>query len=113
MPVQVLSPLAVDPPHHGRGTGSALVRLGLRTLGERGVPVVFLEGDPSFYGRLGFVPGGAHGFRKPSLRSPDAAFQAVLMPDHEAWMTGTMVCSATFWEHDAIGLREPPADGDA
>jgi len=49
------------------------------------------------------------GFRKPSLRIPDAAFQALPMPAYEPWMTGTLVYSHVFWEHDAVGLREAAA----
>jgi len=54
-------------------------------------------------------PGGDHGFRKPSLRIPDAAFQVLKLPAYEPWMTGTFVYSPTFWEHDCVGLRDPAA----
>jgi putative acetyltransferase len=62
--VQTLSPLGVAPRWQGRGIGSALVRDGLRRLDERGVPLVFVEGDPAFYSRLGFGPGKGLGFRR-------------------------------------------------
>ncbi|MFJ9822363.1 GNAT family N-acetyltransferase [Streptomyces sp. NPDC101151] len=107
--VQVLSPLAVMPELHKRGIGSALVRHGLEMLAERGVPLVFLEGDPGYYPRFGFSPGGALGFRKPSLRIPDAAFQVIRLPECEPWMTGTLVYAEPFWRHDAVGLRDPDA----
>jgi putative acetyltransferase len=107
--VQVLSPLAVAPEHQGTGVGSELVRSGLSTMAERGVPIVFLEGDPGYYARFGFIPGAERGFRKPSLRIPYAAFQAVLLAAYEPWMTGTLVYSEPFWQHDAVGLRRPIA----
>jgi putative acetyltransferase len=107
--VQVLSPLAVLPAYQGLGIGSALIRAGLKTLAERSVPLVFVEGDPDYYSRCGFTPGGEQGFRKPSLRIPDAAFQAVRLPSHEPWMNGTLVYSEQFWQHDAVALRDPTA----
>jgi putative acetyltransferase len=107
--VQVLSPLGVLPEFHRRGIGSALVRQGLAMLAERAVPLVFLEGDPNYYSRFGFAPGGELGFRKPSLRIPDRAFQAVRLPEYEPWMTGTLVYAEPFWRHDAVGLRADPA----
>jgi putative acetyltransferase len=107
--VQVLSPLAVMPGHQKRGIGSALVRQGLTALAERAVPLVFLEGDPAYYSRFGFAPGGDQGFRKPSLRIPDGAFQAIKLPEYEPWMTGTLVYAEPFWRHDSVGRRDPSA----
>jgi putative acetyltransferase len=104
--VHVLSPLGVLPQYRRRGIGAALIGEGVRTLAERGVPAVFLEGDPAYYRRHGFVPAGDLGFRRPSLRIPDAAFQVRLLPAYEAWMTGTLVYRREFWDHDAVGLRE-------
>ena len=105
--VAVLGPVAVWPGRQRQGIGSALIRRGLDQLAERSLPVVFLEGPPGYYARFGFRAGGELGFRKPSLRIPDDAFQALLMPSYEPWMTGTLVHSHVFWEHDAVGLREP------
>ena len=107
--VQVLSPLGVMPEHHRRGIGSALVRYGLTALADWAVPLVFLEGDPGYYSRFGFAPGGDQGFRKPSLRIPDGAFQAIKLPDYKPWMTGTLVYAEPFWRYDAVGLRDPSA----
>jgi len=105
--VHVLSPLGVMPGQQKRGIGSALVRKGLRVLAQRAVPLVFLEGDPGYYSRFGFAPGGDLGFRKPSLRIPDSAFQVIRLPEYEAWMTGTLVYAEPFWRHDLVGLRGP------
>jgi putative acetyltransferase len=107
--VHVLSPLAVTPECQKRGIGSALVRKGLNTLARRAVPLVFLEGDPGYYSRFGFAPGCDLGFRKPSLRIPDGAFQAIRLPEYEPWMTGTLVYAEPFWRHDSVGLRDPSA----
>ena len=85
------------------------MRRGLEILAERAVPLVFLEGDPGYYSRFGFAPGGGQGFRKPSLRILDAAFQAVRLPGYEPWMTGTLVYAEPFWRYDVVGLRDPGA----
>jgi putative acetyltransferase len=109
--VSVLSPLGVLPQRHRQGIGTALVRAGLGILAGRGVPVVFLEGDPGYYGRLGFASASRQGFRTPSLRIPDAGFQAIRLTA-EPWMTGTLVYPDTFWRHDAVGLRPPGPESD-
>jgi putative acetyltransferase len=105
--VPVLSPLAVAPRFQRQGVGAMLVREGLRAVELQGAPVVFLEGSPTYYHRFGFTPGSELGFRKPSLRIPDAAFQALRLGAFEPWMAGTLVYSEVFWRHDAVGLREP------
>jgi putative acetyltransferase len=107
--VQVLSPVAVLPIRQKHGVGSAMIRRGLEILAERAVPVVFVEGPPQYYARFGFEAGAGQSFRKPSLRIPDAAFQALRLPSYEPWMTGTLVYSDTFWRHDAVGLRDANA----
>jgi putative acetyltransferase len=105
--IQVLSPLAVAPVHQRQGVGSALVRRGIVVMAERGVPAVFLEGDPAYYRRFGFAPARSRGFRKPSLRIPDEAFQVITLGSYEPWMTGTLGYSEPFWRNDAVGLRDP------
>lgn len=104
--VQVLSPVGVVPDWQKRGIGSALIRRGLEMLIEGAVPVVFVEGPPDYYSRFGFDQATGLSFRKPSLRIPDAAFQALRLPSYKPWMTGTLVYSDTFWRHDAVGLRD-------
>jgi putative acetyltransferase len=109
--VRTLSPLGVLPAYQRKGFGTALIRHGLALLEERRVPLVFVEGDPGYYRRAGFEPAGAYGFRRPSLRIPEAAFQVRRLTAYESWMTGTLVYPAPFWEHDAVGLRDGPLRG--
>src|SRR5262249_15540366 len=103
--VQGLSPVCVLPERQGQGIGSMAVRRGLELLAAGSTPVVFLEGSPDYYGRFGFRPGRELGFRRPSLRIPEAGFQAVLLPAYEPWMTGTLVYSEPFWRNDLVGVR--------
>lgn len=104
--VLTLSPLAVLPAHQGRGTGGRLIAHALAAADAAGVPLVFLEGPPGYYGRRGFERADGHGFRRPSLRIPAAAFQVARLSAHRPWMTGTFVYPDVFWALDCVGLRD-------
>jgi putative acetyltransferase len=103
--VYVLSPLGVLPEYQRQGVGTALIEVALAAARGGGVPLVFLEGDPAYYGRRGFERADAHGFRAPSLRIPPPGFQVARLPGYEPWMTGTLVYHDAFWAHDCVGLR--------
>jgi putative acetyltransferase len=57
-----LAPVAVTPEWQRRGIGAALVEAGLQAARERGVPIVFVLGEPDYYGRFGFKAERAAGF---------------------------------------------------
>lgn len=59
---QILAPLAVAAEFQGRGIGAALVRAGLNRLSAAAVDLVFVLGDPGYYGRFGFQPASALGY---------------------------------------------------
>lgn len=73
----LLAPLAVLPAAQGGGIGSRLVEEGLERLGRRGIALVFVLGDPHYYGRFGFKPAAPQGFAAPQPL-PEAY--------REAWM---------------------------
>ena len=104
--VLVLGPLAVHPERQRAGVGSLLVKDTLRLLEHRPEPLVFLEGGPDFYGRLGFVAGSELGFSAPSVRIPAPAFQVATLPGYDqTWMSGALVYPDVWWRQDAVGLR--------
>jgi len=103
--VLVLSPVGVRPDLHHRGIGTQLITESLGIVEERPEPAVFLEGNPVYYERFGFVAAGQLGFRKPSLRIPDAAFQIRPSKDFAADLSGTLVYQDAFWSTDSVGLR--------
>ncbi|HYO40377.1 MAG TPA: N-acetyltransferase [Nocardioidaceae bacterium] len=104
--VLVLSPLSVRPDRQGAGVGTRLVIESLRRLRTRAEPLVFLEGDPGYYSRLGFVPGSSLRLTAPSARIPEGAFQVMPLPGFEPrWMHGALVYPDVWWRHDAVGLR--------
>jgi putative acetyltransferase len=104
--VYVLSPLGVAPEYQRHGIGTRLIEHAIAAADASGVPLLFLEGSPVFYGKRGFERADAIGFRSPSLRIPGPAFQVVRLSGYEPWMTGTLVYSETFWALDCVGLRE-------
>jgi putative acetyltransferase len=91
-----LSPLGVLPEHQQRGHGSALVRASLAAARARGEPLVLVEGNPSYYGRFGFVRADELGLLPPPEALYDWAFQvAVLEPEAEV-PQGRVVYSEPF-----------------
>lgn len=103
--VATLSPLAVAKPYRYRGVGGWLIASALAAADEASVPLVFLEGSPGYYAAHGFEPAVALGFRPPSLRIPEPAFQVARLSAYEPWMTGSFIYSETFWSLDCVGLR--------
>lgn len=105
--VLVLSPLSVRPERQGEGIGTALVAAAIDAAQELAAPALFLEGSPSYYGRRGFSRASESGFEAPSRRTPEPAFQVVLLPGHADWMVGRLVYRDVWWEYDSAGLRDP------
>jgi putative acetyltransferase len=56
-PSYILAPLAVAPKMQGMGVGRQLIESGLIVLRKRGAELVFVLGDPRYYGRFGFRTG--------------------------------------------------------
>ena len=106
--VWVLSPLSVVPDRQRAGIGSALVTAAIETARGSGTTALFLEGSPFYYGSRGFERADRRGFLPAALeRTPRAAFQMVAFEALEPWMTGQLVYPSTWWEHGAVGLRDP------
>lgn len=50
----ILAPLGVKSEYQKRGIGSKLIESGIEKLLKKGVNVLFVYGDPKFYGKFGF-----------------------------------------------------------
>ena len=61
----ILAPLGVKPDHQKRGIGAKLIDTGIRQLARTGVHVLFVYGDPGYYGRFGFTPDAAEPYAPP------------------------------------------------
>lgn len=103
--VLILSPLGVAPAYQRRGVGRALCAAAVEQASSLGVPVVFLEGDPAYYARLGWERASEYGITSPSVRIPDPGCQVRVLPSWQPWMTGALVYNDTFWSFDCVGLR--------
>jgi len=80
-PALLLGPLAVKPPHKGRGAGKELVRIALEAAREAGHRVVLLVGDEPYYGPLGFVRLKRDAITLPAPVDPDRVLVAGLTDD--------------------------------
>ena len=107
--VWVLSPLSVVPERQGNGIGTRLLAAAVDEARAGGTPVLFLEGDPGYYGARGFERASEHGFAAPSSRTPEPAFQVVRFSGYQDWMTGQVIYRDVWWRHDCAGLRDPDA----
>lgn len=50
----ILAPLGVKPDYQNRRIGSQLIESGMQRLSTMGVNILFVYGDPKYYGRFGF-----------------------------------------------------------
>lgn len=60
-----LAPLAVRPAHQRTGAGSALIEAGIVAAREAGAQMIFVLGNPDYYGRFGFDAAEAAAFASP------------------------------------------------
>jgi putative acetyltransferase len=72
IPVLALAPIAVLPPHQGRGIGSALMREAMDRADALDEPCTVVLGSPPFYERFGFVPAVDLGITGPYDAAGDA-----------------------------------------
>jgi len=90
----ILAPLAVMPDAQGKAVGSRLVEAGLERLDKNGVALVFVLGDPRYYGRFGFVPAGPQDLLAPyalPLEHADA-WRVRALGGGQISLKGTVIC---------------------
>lgn len=68
---RILAPLAVHPDFQKQGLGGTLIVEGLARLKAAGTQLVFVLGDPDYYGRFGFRPAGDYGLVAPYEIPPE------------------------------------------
>lgn len=70
----ILAPLAVAPAAQRSGVGRSLIEKGCELLAASGVSMLFVLGDPRYYGKHGFTPALPHGLRAPYTIEPEGAW---------------------------------------
>jgi len=75
----ILAPLAVKPDFQGRGIGSQLIEDARKKLAQLGVHVLFVYGDPAFYGRFGFHADVADSYIPPHTLQYPFGWQACVV----------------------------------
>jgi putative acetyltransferase len=77
----ILAPLAIKPEFQKQKIGSRLIEYGLQQLSDEGVCLLFVYGDPDYYGRFGFNTDIAAGFTPPYTLEYPFGWQAVAIND--------------------------------
>ena len=61
----ILAPLGVKPDYQKRRIGSKLIEIGMQQLSTMGVDILFVYGDPKYYGKFGFSADTAERYTPP------------------------------------------------
>lgn len=77
----ILAPLAVHPSYQKHGFGAGLIKYGMRLLSDLGVNIVFVYGDPAYYGRFGFDAEVASDYMPPYPLQYPFGWQAITAQD--------------------------------
>ena len=95
--VPIMAPVAVHPDHQRQGIGKYLVRAGLAGADAMGEPLVVLQGDPGYYGMLGFEPSAPHGIHQglPDW-APQEAAQVCLLSAYDPSIRGNLILPEAF-----------------
>ena len=75
----ILAPLGVKPEYQKRQIGSKLIESGMERLSKTGVHVLFVYGDPKYYGKFGFNADPASGYSPPYELQYPFGWQAIIL----------------------------------
>lgn len=91
----ILAPLAVMPEYQKQRIGSRLIESGIQTLSKQGVNVLFVYGDPEYYGKFGFKTGDAENFILQHELQYPSGWQAMILNEFsKAGLSRYIVCVA-------------------
>jgi putative acetyltransferase len=99
----ILAPLAVKPGFQKHGIGSKLVKSGIQQLSRMGVNILFVYGDPEYYGRFGFSAAVAEGFIPPYALQYFFGWQGIVLNEYSSAESAAKIacvaslCDAALW----------------
>jgi putative acetyltransferase len=83
-----VAPVCVVAAHQGHGVGRALMAALIDAAEGQHWPLLVLLGDPGYYSRFGFGPGGPLGLSYPPVGADNPHFQARRLPDYSPRLRG-------------------------
>ena len=99
----ILAPLAVHPEHQQKKVGLRLIEFGLEKLKEAEGNIVFVYGDPEFYGKFGFDADTANDFPAPFDLEYPFGWQALILKDWSDKTTPAVTsCVSTLSDPDLM-----------
>ena len=75
----ILAPLGVEPEHQRYGVGKKLVESGIARIKEKAANILFVYGDPDYYGKLGFSASAAKEYLPPYKLQYPFGWQAIVL----------------------------------
>ena len=99
----ILAPLGVNPDYQKCRIGSKLIESGMQQLSGMGVNILFVYGDPSYYGRFGFSVDAAECYIPPYKLQYPFGWQGIVLNEFSAGKSTinitcvTSLCDPELW----------------
>jgi putative acetyltransferase len=88
----ILAPLAILPKYQKQGVGSRLIQEGLMQLKAQNTQIVFVYGDPAYYGKFGFSVEVAEGYNVPYKLKYPFGWQALTLNEKKIEKPVAITC---------------------
>ncbi len=87
----ILAPLGVKPDYQKRGIGTKLIESGIEHLSEKAIDVLFVYGDPKYYGKFGFKADAANKYSPPYELQYPFGWQAIVFNEVDFAISTTKI----------------------
>lgn len=99
----ILAPLGVTPEYQGLKIGSKLIESGIARISDTGANVLFVYGDPDYYGKFGFTAEAASRYSPPYALQYPFGWQAIILNEVGSLQSTANIscvpslCDPKFW----------------